>query len=134
VNHHCRCINGQPTAVGRHGQLLNGGAELAPPFNYYKTTYLHGLQKPAEPRVKSDFCQVCQNASPQAGEGATKLFELSGALRHSRSRAATGKVAAAADGRAEETYLNRFPLDAMPDDCRRLLYMALAVAAKGEAA
>lgn len=25
-------------------------------------------------------------------------------------------------------YLNRFSLDAMPDDCRRLLYMALAVA------
>jgi hypothetical protein len=25
-------------------------------------------------------------------------------------------------------YLNRFPIDAMPDDCRRLLYMALAVA------
>jgi hypothetical protein len=25
-------------------------------------------------------------------------------------------------------YLNRFQLDAMPDDCRRLLYLALAVA------
>ena len=25
-------------------------------------------------------------------------------------------------------YLNRFPLDTMPDDCHRLLYMALAVA------
>jgi hypothetical protein len=25
-------------------------------------------------------------------------------------------------------YLNRFPIDAMPDDCHRLLYLALAVA------